>query len=200
MAAGALDTFAVYVWSVKTGRVLDVLAGHEGPVCALAFSPTLPILASASWDKTVRLWDVFAGKGCTESLPHTHDVLALAFRPDGKQMCSATLDGQLYFWDPVDGVLEGTIGALLPPTMIPRFTFSFVFHWNEMSCALLTPLVRVWPRLQRVGETSRGGGWFLTGAATRTRPLASASRLCATALTARFFSREAARSTSACTM
>ena len=115
VAAGALDTFAVYVWSVKTGRMLDVLAGHEGPVCALAFSPTLPILASASWDKTVRLWDVFAGKGCTESLPHTHDVLALSFRPDGKQMCSATLDGQLYFWDPVDGVLQGTIGTQMPP-------------------------------------------------------------------------------------
>lgn len=44
----------VCVWSVKTGRLLDVLAGHEGPVCGLAFSPSQPILASCSWDKTVR--------------------------------------------------------------------------------------------------------------------------------------------------
>jgi WD40 repeat protein len=41
----------VYVWSVKTGRLLDVLAGHEGPVSGLAFSPTQPLLASCSWDK-----------------------------------------------------------------------------------------------------------------------------------------------------
>lgn len=30
----------IYVWSVKTGRLLDVLSGHEGPVHGLSFSPT----------------------------------------------------------------------------------------------------------------------------------------------------------------
>jgi len=52
--AGTLDSFQICVWSVKTGRLLDVLAGHQGPVCGLAFSPSQPILASCSWDKTVR--------------------------------------------------------------------------------------------------------------------------------------------------
>jgi hypothetical protein len=70
----------ICVWSVKTGRLLDVLAGHEGPVCGLAFSPSQPILASCSWDKTVRLWDVYDGAGCVETLQHGHDVLAVAYR------------------------------------------------------------------------------------------------------------------------
>jgi WD40 repeat protein len=49
---------------MKTGRLLDILAGHEGPVSGLAFSPRQPLLASSSWDRTVRTWDVFDGKVC----------------------------------------------------------------------------------------------------------------------------------------
>lgn len=63
MCAGSLDTFQIFVWSVKTGRLLDILAAHEGPVVALAFSPTQALLASVSWDRTLRTWDVFSGKG-----------------------------------------------------------------------------------------------------------------------------------------
>lgn len=31
--------FQIFVWSMKTGRLLDVLSGHEGPVHGLMFSP-----------------------------------------------------------------------------------------------------------------------------------------------------------------
>lgn len=67
------------------------------------------LLASASWDGTVRLWDVFSGKGGTEVLQHNRDVLALAYRPDGKQLAACTLDAQIAFWDPFEGVQTGTI-------------------------------------------------------------------------------------------
>ena len=30
VVAGTLDSFQIYVWSIKTGRLLDILAGHEG--------------------------------------------------------------------------------------------------------------------------------------------------------------------------
>ncbi|KAK9845761.1 hypothetical protein WJX81_001752 [Elliptochloris bilobata] len=109
VCAGSLDTFQIFVWAVRTARLLDVLAAHEGPVVALAFSPAAPLLASGSWDRTVRTWDVFSGKGGVEVLQHAHDVLALAWRPDGKLLASATLDGQIYLWDPLEGELQGTI-------------------------------------------------------------------------------------------
>ena len=104
-----MDTFQIHIWSLKTGRLLDILAGHQGPVTSLAFSPESAALASGSWDKTVRLWDVYDGRGQTEVLPHAHDVLAVAFRPDGKQIAVSTLDGQVFLWKPDDARLEGTI-------------------------------------------------------------------------------------------
>jgi periodic tryptophan protein 2 len=99
----------IFVWSKKTGQIKDILSGHEAPVHGLMFSPLTQLLASSSWDYTVRLWDVFASKGTVETFRHNHDVLTVAFRPDGKQLASSTLDGQINFWDTIEGVLMYTI-------------------------------------------------------------------------------------------
>lgn len=67
------------------------------------------MLASSSWDKTVKLWDVFEGKGNVETLTHTHDVLTVVYRPDGKQLACSTLDGHIHFWDPIEAVEMASI-------------------------------------------------------------------------------------------
>lgn len=101
VAAGSTDSFEVYMWSVQTGKLLDVLAGHEGPVSSLTFSPAAggSYLASGSWDKTVRLWTVFGRSRAVEPFALSSDVLAVAFRPDGRELAASTLDGQIVFWD-----------------------------------------------------------------------------------------------------
>ncbi|GMH38361.1 hypothetical protein BSKO_06245 [Bryopsis sp. KO-2023] len=110
VVAGSLDTYQIFVWSMKTGRLLDMLAAHQGPVVSLAFSPTVPVLASASWDKVLKLWDVFSGnKSSVESFDHSHEVLAVAYRPDSKQIACSTLEGNINFWDPKEGENQGAI-------------------------------------------------------------------------------------------
>lgn len=32
VAGGGQDVFEIFLWSVKTGKLLEILAGHEGPV------------------------------------------------------------------------------------------------------------------------------------------------------------------------
>jgi periodic tryptophan protein 2 len=104
VAAGSTDSFEVFLWSVQTGKLLDVLAGHESPISSLAFSPSgTNQLASGSWDHTVRVWNVFGRSRAVEPLSLTSDVLALAFRPDGKELAASTLDGQITFFDVQEG-------------------------------------------------------------------------------------------------
>lgn len=109
VCAGSRDSFEIFVWSMKSGRLLDVLSGHEAPISGLAFSPFGMQLASGSWDKTVKLWDIFENKGSRETLIGNSDVLAVAFRPDGKQLAVAALDASITFWDPQTAVQVGSI-------------------------------------------------------------------------------------------
>ncbi|KAG1745306.1 WD40 repeat-like protein [Suillus lakei] len=110
VAAGSTDTFEVFMWSVQTGKLLDILAGHEAPVSALAFSPTgANQLASGSWDRTVRIWSVFGRSRAVEPLTLSSDVLSIAFRPDGVELGASTLDGQITFFDVRSGKQSNVI-------------------------------------------------------------------------------------------
>ncbi|KAG8628011.1 hypothetical protein KVT40_003884 [Elsinoe batatas] len=103
VAAGSQDSFDIHLWSVQTGQLLDRLAGHEGPVSSLAFSPDGGSLISGSWDHTVRIWSVFARTQTSEPLQLQADVLRVAVRPDSRQVAVSTLDGQLTFWSISEG-------------------------------------------------------------------------------------------------
>lgn len=106
VTAGSADPFHIYTWNLQTGKLMDILTGHSGPVCSLDFQSTGGVLVSASWDGTVKLWDLYKGNVPTESLQHSADVVCVCFRPDGKEICSGTMGGILSFWDVESGKLK----------------------------------------------------------------------------------------------
>lgn len=85
IAAGAQNTYEVFIFSLKTGKLLDKLTGHTAPISCVKFSPNSNVLASCSWDCTVRLWNMFdSAKIHRDVIQMSADCICLDFRPDGK--------------------------------------------------------------------------------------------------------------------
>lgn len=116
VASGATDTYEVFLWSVQTGHLLEVISGHEGPVACLSFNPSTTStgqLATASWDKTLKIWDALnANSTNCETFEIISDATAMAFRPDGQEVAVATMNGHITFFHPVTGTQMGTIEGL----------------------------------------------------------------------------------------
>ncbi|XP_044757310.1 periodic tryptophan protein 2 homolog [Coccinella septempunctata] len=111
VAAGAQDVFEIYLWSVKTGKLLEILSGHEGPVGSLNFSPlmTSTLLVSTSWDKTMRIWDAIEKSSANESIQLASDGMCVVFNPKGHEVAVATLNGQIHIFDVKTALQTGTI-------------------------------------------------------------------------------------------
>src|SRR5262249_7289239 len=76
-------------------KVTTTYSGHSEPVYAVAVSPDGSLVATGSWDKTVKLFDAATGKEVrTFAGPqgHTRMVLSLAFSPDGRTLASGAED------------------------------------------------------------------------------------------------------------
>ncbi len=89
----------VAIWKAGETQPRTVLRGHTAPVVSLAVSPNGTMLASASWDRTVRLWRLAGANSSPRVLEgHQQNVNGVAFLPDGSAVASAGYDATLRIW------------------------------------------------------------------------------------------------------
>lgn len=77
----------------------STLATHAADVRSVAVSPNGKILATGSFDRTVKLWDAKTLDELGTLGGHNERVNSVAFAPDGKKLVAVDLGGGLYFWD-----------------------------------------------------------------------------------------------------
>jgi WD40 repeat protein len=76
---------------------------QAGGVLTVAFSPDGRLLASGSFDGTVRLWDASTGKALHALTGHGQEISSVAFSPDSKVLASGSWDHTIRLWDVVKG-------------------------------------------------------------------------------------------------
>jgi WD40 repeat protein len=92
-------------------------ARHTSRVTAVAWSTRGTRIASASYDKTVRIWDAHDGTNIMTYQGHWDRVLAVAWSPDSNLVASAGNDGTIQIWDPVNANLVLTYRDHMQPVL-----------------------------------------------------------------------------------
>jgi WD40 repeat protein len=113
----------IKIWDVASGSETRTLAGHDGPVTDVAFSPDGRRLASSGGDRTLKIWDPSTGRLLVSASGHRDWISGLAYGPAGDWVATSSHDGTVRVWDAVTGqersVLRGHTDAVACITVRP---------------------------------------------------------------------------------
>ncbi|NXU03048.1 TBL1R protein, partial [Buphagus erythrorhynchus] len=114
LLASCSDDMTLKIWSMKQDSCVHDLQAHNKEIYTIKWSPTGPgtnnpnanlMLASASFDSTVRLWDVDRGICIHTLTKHQEPVYSVAFSPDGRYLASGSFDKCVHIWNTQTGAL-----------------------------------------------------------------------------------------------
>lgn len=103
LVSGSYDE-AVFLWDVRSGRVMRSLPAHSDPVGGVDFTRDGTMVVSCAGDGLIRIWDAGTGQ-CLRTLVDEgrKSVTSVRFTPNGKFVLAWTLDDCVRLWNYHEG-------------------------------------------------------------------------------------------------
>ena len=129
------DSFATADWEGKinfwrhntdnTQKLVNTVSAHDDAITQLKYSPDGKTIATASWDKTVKLWDTATDRLIATLTGHRDGVNSIAFSADSQILLSGSEDKTIKVWDIQDkpklvNTLEGHTDSVKTVTVSPN--------------------------------------------------------------------------------
>ena len=111
---------SVFVWDTKKQSVASSLVGHTQYISRCLFAPASYLLATSSWDETLRLWDASQGR----MLVAMNQAQILGFSPDGRSLALLLGERELALGE----LAQPDSYQVLNPEMIGNRTYEDTKH------------------------------------------------------------------------
>jgi hypothetical protein len=132
------------IYPVAGGRPASTpghaLAAHKDAIHGLASSPDGRTIATASYDRSVKLWEANGGTELHTLQDHSDAVYAVAFSPDGKLLATVAADRAVKVWDVASGKRLLSLGEAT------EWLYAVAWHpdGRRLAAAGVDRNIRVW--------------------------------------------------------
>ena len=99
IVAVALESGDIIILNAVTGSQTGIFSGHSGWVRSVTFSTDGALLASGSYDKTIKLWDMQTGGIVRTFSGHSDRVYSVCISADSAMIASGSDDKTICLWN-----------------------------------------------------------------------------------------------------
>ncbi|MDQ2885369.1 MAG: NB-ARC domain-containing protein [Chloroflexota bacterium] len=139
----------VRVWYEEGKLLYQAWQAHTDTVRALTFSPDGRMLATGSWDGSIKLWDLKSSTLLWTGW-FTDNIECLAFAPDGLMLASGGVDATVQLWDAHTGAHRQTLAGQSGPV----FALAWSPDGSLLASAGVDEVIRLWEITEAQPETS----------------------------------------------